>query len=93
MGWLLTLWLALPPMAGEVEVRMWFSRESYCTFAEEKLRENPMRRVLPDGAEGAAKVTRSQCRELRPGEANLIPEHMRDRYSGVQDQYDPFLAN
>lgn len=92
MGWLLTLWLALPPMAGEIEVRMWFSRESYCSFAEEKFRENPIRRVLPDGGEDPAKVTRSQCRELRPGEAGLIPEHMRGQYGGTQE-YDPFLIN
>ncbi len=84
MGWLLTLWLSLPPLAGAVEIRMWFSRESYCTFAEDKFRENPMRRVLPGGGEGAAEVARSECRALRPGEAHLIPEHMRGGYGGAE---------
>ena len=77
MGWLLSIWLALPPVPGEVEVRMWFSRESYCTFAEEKFTENPMRLVLPDGSKGEAKVARSRCRPLAKDEAELIPPHMR----------------
>ncbi len=56
---------------------MWFSRESYCTFAQEKFQENLMRHVLPGGRVAVVRVTRSACRELAPGEADLIPEHMR----------------
>jgi len=78
MGWLLSIWLSLPLVNNDVEFRMWFSRESYCTFAQAKFTENPVRLSSPNGPDGEAKVTRSSCRKLRDGEAHLIPKHMRN---------------
>ena len=43
MGWLLTAVLSLPLTGSDIEVRMWFSKESYCTFAIEKFTEKPFR--------------------------------------------------
>jgi hypothetical protein len=78
MGWLLTLWLSLPLVDSEVEVRMWFSRETYCDFARQKFMENPMRHTTDDGREADATVTKGACRELTEGEGTLVPEHMRN---------------
>lgn len=75
MGWLLTLWLALPLAHSEVEVRMWFSRESYCRFAEEKFRERPIRHMVvgEDGSSATAPVLGSECRRLGPDESEFVP--------------------
>ncbi|MCP5370825.1 MAG: hypothetical protein H6907_03760 [Hyphomicrobiales bacterium] len=78
MGWLLTIWLSIPLVQSDMEVRMWFSRERYCTFAREKFLENPMLLSTPDGRRGEARVRDSQCRELGADETALIPEHMRN---------------
>ncbi len=78
MGWLLTLWLSLPLVESDVEVKMWFSRERYCNFAKEKFSENPMEHILGNGRRAVAHIRDSQCRELLKTEAHLIPEHMRD---------------
>ena len=77
MGWLLTLWLGLPLVESDVEVQMWFSRESYCRFAHEKFTEKPMMHTLADGRRAEARVKRWQCRKLRDDEARLVPRHMR----------------
>lgn len=82
MGWLLTIWLMLPQADSQVEVRMWFSRERYCDFAQEKFLENPIlhRALIADPPKDEARVAaveKSECRKLKPEEANLIPEHMR----------------
>lgn len=81
MGWLLTLLLAVPQIEGTVQVEMWFSRESYCTFAQAKFTEQPMY-SLPKGPKQdtvrtPVAVTDSTCRELGSGEANRVPPHMR----------------
>ena len=78
MGWLLTIWLNLPLVDTDLEVRMWFSRERYCNFAREKFLENPMLHRLPSGEMKTARVHHSECRELRENETALIPPHMRD---------------
>ena len=78
MGWLLTIWLSLPLVESDVEVRMWFSREHYCKFAREKFLENPMRHTTEDGRQANAVVKKSECREMESNEAALIPEHMRN---------------
>lgn len=79
MGWLLTIILALPPAGEQIEVRMWFSQQSYCTFAEEKFLENPIVAAAADGGPrlGTAEVLRSGCRRLDDDELHLVPEHMR----------------
>lgn len=81
MGWLLTLMLAVPQVEGTVQVEMWFSRESYCTFARSKFTEQPMYSLPRGSKQGAVRtpvtVTGSTCRELGPGEANRMPPHMR----------------
>ena len=82
MGWLLTIWLMLPHAESQVEVRMWLSGEHYCNFAQEKFLENPILHRLPHAAPPrdtpkVAKIEKSECRELKPEEAHLIPEHMR----------------
>jgi hypothetical protein len=79
MGWLLTLLLAVPQVDGPVQVEMWFSRESYCTFAAEKFTEQPMYSLTRDAGRAAVAVSQSTCRELGPEEANRVPPHMRDR--------------
>ena len=78
MGWLLTLMMALPQVEKPVEVQMWFSRQSYCTFAQEKFGEHPLRQVLADGSAVLGQVVDSTCRPLKDHETALIPEHMRD---------------
>tara|TARA_R110000787_G_scaffold263946_1_gene369847 strand:- start:2708 stop:3016 length:309 start_codon:yes stop_codon:yes gene_type:complete len=77
MGWLLTIWLSLPLADNHIEVRMWFSLERYCEFAQEKFLENPIRYSTTDGIQSDAVVNKSQCRELKREEAALIPRHMR----------------
>lgn len=77
MGWLLTLMLSLPQVSDPIEVQMWFSRERYCTFAQEKFAEHPLRQRLPDGTTVLGAVKDSHCRELEDHETALIPEHMR----------------
>lgn len=79
MGWLLTIILALPPAGERLEVRMWFSQQSYCTFAEEKFLENPIIAASPGGGRplGTAEVAASGCRPLERSELDLVPEHMR----------------
>jgi len=77
MGWLLTIWLSLPLTEGDLELNMWFSRESYCTFAQEKFLENPIHQTLADGRQADASVIDSGCRKLDDNETALIPEHMR----------------
>ena len=79
MGWLLTIWLTLPPVETDLEIRMWFSRQSYCRLAKEKFVEKPMRLKTNDGRRGVAQVAGAECRELRKDEAALIPRHMRRR--------------
>lgn len=81
MGWLLTLLLAVPQVDGPVHVEMWFSRESYCTFARNKFTEQPMFSLSEDGPRVPIKIKDSGCRELGPKEADRIPPHMRDRYA------------
>lgn len=76
MGWLLTLVLSMPLSAGDVELRMWFSKESYCTFAIEKFTEKPFRQRLPDGSEAPGAVKSANCRELGENEQALVPEHL-----------------
>ena len=78
MGWLLTLWLSMPLTEGEVEVKMWFSRERYCNLAQEKFSENPMEHILQDGRRAVTRVRESECRKLLKTEVHLIPEHMRN---------------
>ncbi len=77
MGWLLTIVLAMPLSSGDVEFRMWFSKESYCTFAIEKFSEKPFMQRLPDGGEAPGAVKRATCRELGNDEDALVPEHLR----------------
>ena len=77
MGWLLTIWLSLPLVDSDMEVRMWFSRERYCEFAQEKFLENPILHATEDGRQSDAIVKKSECRSLKREEAALIPEHMR----------------
>lgn len=78
MGWLLTIILALPPADERIEMRMWFSQQSYCTFAEEKFLENPIVAAAGGGRPlGTADVVRSGCRRLTDDELRLVPEHMR----------------
>ena len=89
MGWLLTLLLAVPQVEGTVQVEMWFSRESYCTFAQAKFTEQPMY-SLPKGLnQGTGRtpvtVTGSSCRELGPEEANRVPAHMRTKATPEAD--------
>lgn len=79
MGWLLTLMLAVPQVDGTVQVEMWFSRESYCTFAQAKFTEQPMYNLTEGAVRRAVTVTDSNCRELGPEEANRVPSHMRAR--------------
>jgi hypothetical protein len=86
MGWLLTLLLAVPQVEGTVQVEMWFSRESYCTFAQSKFTEQPMYSLKQGAARTAVTVTDSSCRELGPGDANRVPSHMRGR--GATPQAD-----
>jgi len=78
MGWLLSIWMFLPLVNSDVEFRMWFSRESYCTFAQAKFTENPVMHSTLAGPDAAAKITKSSCRKLRDDEAHLIPKHMRN---------------
>ena len=81
MGWLLTLMLSVPQMADPVQVEMWFSRESYCTFAAEKFTEQPMHSLAKDQPRLPVKVTGHSCRELGPQEINRVPPHMREASS------------
>jgi len=77
MGWLLTLWLSLPLVESDVEVRMWFSRKSYCNFAKEKFVENPILHTVGNGKAADASVKKTECRKLNKNETHLIPKHMR----------------
>lgn len=79
MGWLLTLLLALPQAEAPVRVEMWFSRESYCTFAAKKFTEQPMYSQATGQPRMPVNVTDSSCRELGPNEIDRVPPHMRDR--------------
>ena len=64
MGWLLSIVLSMLLNAGDVEFRMWFSKESYCIFAIEKFSEKPFMQVLQDGSELPGGVKSATCREL-----------------------------
>lgn len=77
MGWLLTLLLAVPQVDGAIQVEMWFSRESYCTFAQAKFMEQPMYSIGEGAPRRPVKVTDSSCRELGPKDGDRIPPHMR----------------
>lgn len=77
MGWLLSIVLSMPLQADDVEFRMWFSKESYCSFAIEKFSEKPFMQRLPDGAELPGAVKSATCRELGEHEDALVPEHLR----------------
>ena len=76
MGWLLSIVLSMPLNAGDVEFRMWFSKESYCIFAIEKFSEKPFMQVLQDGSELPGGVKSATCRELGEHEQALVPEHL-----------------
>lgn len=77
MGWLLTIVLAMPVTAENVEFRMWFSKESYCTFAIEKFGEKPFVQILDDGSEAAGNIKQATCRELSDDEKALVPKHLQ----------------
>lgn len=77
MGWLLTIWFSLPLVANDLEVRMWFSSQRYCAFAQEKFLENPILYSTTDAEQSDAVVIKSECRRLKREEAALIPRHMR----------------
>jgi len=77
MGWLLTIVLSMPLTQGDVEFRMWFSKESYCTFAIEKFSEKPFMQILEDGSEMPGGVKSATCRALSKHEEALVPEHLR----------------
>ncbi len=77
MGWLLTLFLALPQVDGQVQVDMWFSKKSYCTFAQEKFTEQPIYRIMAGGERRAGQVKETKCRALGPEDTHRIPPHMR----------------
>ena len=77
MGWLLTAVLSLPLTGSDIEVRMWFSKESYCTFAIEKFTEKPFRERRADGTVREGEITSATCREFGPDEQALVPEHLR----------------
>lgn len=76
MGWLLTIVLAMPMTADDVEFRMWFSRESYCTLAIEKFGEKAFTQKLADGREAKGHVKSANCRELSRDEQALVPDHL-----------------
>lgn len=76
MGWLLTIVLAMPLTTGDVEFRMWFSKESYCTFAIEKFSEKPFTQRLADGRQASGEIKSATCRELSKDEQALVPEHL-----------------
>lgn len=77
MGWLLTLMLAVPQVDGPLQIEMWFSRETYCSFAADKFAEQPMFALPPGQPKASVRVISSTCRELRAEEANRVPPHMR----------------
>lgn len=77
MGWLLTLFLAVPQVDGTVQVEMWFSRESYCSFARKKFTEQPMYSLGKGTPRVPVTVTDSTCRELGPDDGDRVPAHMR----------------
>jgi len=77
MGWLLTLFLTMPQVDGPVRVEMWFSRESYCTFARAKFSEQPMVRIAADGRRLPVRLKEATCRELSAGEADRVPPSLR----------------
>jgi len=79
MGWLLTIWLAMPLVDNDVKFQMWFSRESYCNFARKKFLENPIHHTSVDGATGTAEVVKYECRKLTEGESHLAPDHVGNR--------------
>lgn len=76
MGWLLTIVLVMPLTTDDVEFRMWFSKQSYCTFAIEKFSEKPFVQRLPDGSEAKGELKSATCRELGKDEQALVPEHL-----------------
>lgn len=76
MGWLPTIVLAMPLTAGDMEFRVWFSKQSYCTFAIEKFSEKPFTQRLPDGCQAAGEIRSVACRELDKDEPALVPEHL-----------------
>ncbi|MBO6520673.1 MAG: hypothetical protein JJ900_07985 [Rhodospirillales bacterium] len=76
MGWLLTIVLAMPLTTDDVEFRMWFSKESYCTFAIEKFSEKPFMQRLPDGNEAPGMLKSATCRELGKDEKAMVPDHL-----------------
>lgn len=76
MGWLLTIVLAMPMTADDVEFRMWFSRESYCSLAIEKFGEKAFTQHLSDGREAEGRIKSATCRELGKDEQALVPEHL-----------------
>ena len=85
MGWLLTLLLAVPQVEGTVQVEMWFSRESYCTFVQSKFTEQPMYSLTQGAPRVPVTVKDSTCRELGPEETNRAPAHMRPQTTPQAD--------
>lgn len=79
MGWLLTIVLGLPLTNSDVEINMWFSKESYCTFAIEKFTEKPFTHKLPNGMTAIGESKSATCRELSEEETALVPDHLRWR--------------
>jgi hypothetical protein len=77
MGWLLTIVLGLPLTNSDVEINMWFSKESYCIFAVEKFTEKPFTHKVPDGTVATGEAKSASCRELTNEEAAIVPEHLR----------------
>ena len=77
MGWLLTIVLSMPLTPGDVEFRMWFSKENYCTFAIEKFSEKPFMQTLADGNKAKGEIKSATCRALEQNEEAMVPEHLR----------------
>ena len=77
MGWLLTTVLGRPLVGSDVEINMWFSKESYCTFAIEKITEKPFVHKLPSGQASTDAAISATYRELGEDEEALVAEHLR----------------
>lgn len=83
MGYLLSIVLTLPLTNSDIELNMWFSRESYCTLAIEKFTEKPFLHTLPDGTSASGEIRSADCRELSKDEATLVPDHLKWKVEGI----------
>ncbi len=83
MGYLLTIVLALPLTSSNIELNMWFSKQSYCNLAIEKFTEKPFTHRMADGTEALGDVASANCRELSKDEAALVPEHLKWKVEGL----------